>query len=115
MSWVTSLILNLGCGGIRGEELVEEVNGFFEQYHESGSGLVLVDDARLPPLWYGKQPFPCRLAIGAFNHLDLDGLIQHLRTVQWPYPDQVQLIVKDEDDQRFHIIDIYSDTEAIGE
>lgn len=111
MSWISNIILNLGCGGIRGEELIAQVNEFFERYHETGTGLVLVDDTQLPPKWYGKQRLECCLAIGAFNHLDLDGLIRHLRTIEWPYPDDVQLIVKDQEDLRFHVIDIFTECE----
>jgi hypothetical protein len=51
------------------------------------------------------------VAIGAFNHLDLDALVKHLRTIDWPYPGDIQLIVREQEEDRFRIINIFEKTD----
>jgi hypothetical protein len=86
------------------------VNTFFER--EGTRGLVLVDDPQLPNRWYGgNKSFLSSFALGAFDYLDLDGLIRHLRTIEWTFPEKIQLIVTDEDHIRCHIINIFDELE----
>lgn len=57
--------------------------------------------------WYGGSKFlETPLYIGAFNHLDFDGLKDHLRDIEWEQPESVQLIVKGPDSNIFEIIAI---------
>ncbi|HEX6798445.1 MAG TPA: hypothetical protein VF116_12115 [Ktedonobacterales bacterium] len=100
MSWVTNTILHYANGT---PGYLDRVNAFFEgdQY-----GFVSVKDPRLPDGWYGgSKHLECNLAIGAFNHLDLDGLIRHLRKVD-PHDANLQLMVLEQEQYRFRIINI---------
>jgi hypothetical protein len=83
---------------------LETVNEYFGDME----GLVSVHDDRLPHHWYGGgKALEAELAIGAENHLDLNAFIQHLRSMEWAYNDLVQLVVKEDDDDRFRIIDVF--------
>ena len=107
MSVVTNAILHMGVLDQEEEpELLKEVNFFFS---DGRRGFVLVDDPSLPSGWYGgSKMLECSLAIGAFNHLDLNALLAHLREVDWPTDqrDLVQLIVKEQNDDSFRIINV---------
>lgn len=96
MSVVTNTILASFSLGEEGRKLVNE-------FFPDGLGFVWVDDPKLPPGWYGGSKYlECDLAIGAFNHLDLNGLIEHLHSIELP----CQLIVQEQEDFEFRIIDI---------
>lgn len=75
MSVVTSAILHFEGD----DRFLQIVNEFFERRQ---TGFVFVKDSRLPEAWYGGNKYlECDLAIGAFDHLALDGLVKHLRVV----------------------------------
>jgi hypothetical protein len=107
MSVVTNVILHMGY---LDETYLAQVNEFFDKEDRDGrKGFVLVDDPTLPRGWYGgTKMLECTLAIGAFNYLDLDDLVEHLRKIKWPRYTQgnVQLMVKEQDHGRFRIIDV---------
>jgi hypothetical protein len=105
MSWTTNIILHMGLA-TRGERFLPEVNAFLGPLDQRSAGFMLVDDPQLPSHWYG-----CTIVIGTFNSLDLDGLIGHLRTIDWPYPEDVQLIIRDEGETRFRIIRLFEELE----
>jgi len=50
------------------------------------------------------------ICLGAYNFLDLEGLVAFLRTLEWEYPEAVQLIVKTQEELRFRMIDIFPET-----
>src|SRR5689334_10773540 len=104
MSVVTNAILH--CGSY-GDEFLRRVNEFFS----AGAGFVSVTSDRLPYKWYGgTKALECDLAIGAFNHLDLTGLIDHLRKVGGPFADELQLMVKEQEHNRFRMINIIDES-----
>jgi hypothetical protein len=101
MSNVTNAILHYG---MHGPEFLAKVNAFFDNEFDR---FVSVEDEHLPPHWYGgTKSLECDLAIGAFNVLDLDGLIKHLCSLSSLYDEQLRLIVKEQEDERFRIINI---------
>ena len=104
VSDVTNLIFALHIVDVdRGK--MHEVNTYFVD--KGTKPLVSVDDERLPRAWYGGSKFlECGLYLGAFNHLDLDEFIKHVRTISWRLPECVQIIVKEQDDMKFTIIDL---------
>lgn len=107
MSAVTNVILAAAIGDACRPGWLEEVNRFFGP---NVTGFVSGTDAGLPPDWYGgDKRLECFLGIGAFNHLNLDELEEHLHGMQWRYPDSVQLIVREHERQRFRIIDVFPD------
>jgi hypothetical protein len=84
---------------------MDEVNTYFVD--KGTKPLVSVDDERLPRAWYGgSKSLECELYLGAFNHLDLDEFIKHVRTISWRVPECVQIIVKEQEDMKFTIIDL---------
>lgn len=99
MSVVTNIILNIGISENE-EERMKEVNNYFD----NGVSFVSVDDEKLPRGWYGgSKMLECNIYIGAFNHLYFDDFMKHLQSVKWEYPKQLQIIVKGDDDNIFHI------------
>lgn len=100
MSVVTNLILHIGISEDE-EERIKDVNKFFEDKN----GLVSLDDSKIPRGWYGgSKMLECNLYIGAFNYLDLDEFIKHCKNIKWEYPDEIQIIVKEQEDDLFRII-----------
>jgi hypothetical protein len=52
----------------------------------------------------GSKHMEAPLYAGAFNYLPLGELMAFLRTVPWSQPDEVQLIVNEQDDTRWRVI-----------
>lgn len=107
MSVVTNVILSLGPLGLNEEkEFLAEVNKFFG----GTKGLVSVDDDSLPRGWYGgNKMLETSIAIGAFNYLDLDALVQHLQSLFMicQFLSDVQLMIKEQNEDHFRIINIF--------
>jgi hypothetical protein len=98
MSYVTNIILHLP---ICEEEKIEEVNKFFD---EKEKGLVSLDDGKLPHGWYGgSKMLEANLYAGAFNYLSLEELMEYLRKIDWENPEEVQVMVKEQNDEVFRI------------
>ena len=104
MSDVTNIIFALSIVDVdRGK--MDEVNTYFVD--KGIKPLVSVKDERLPRAWYGgSKSLEAELYLGAFNHLDLDEFIKHVRTISWRFPESVQIIVKEQEDMKFTIIDL---------
>ncbi len=103
MSRVTNVVLHYSLESDKdfGSKRIDQVNTFFE---EDYPGFVHVDH---PGAWYGgTKALECNLAIGAFNHLFLEDLIEHLKLIDWEDPSTVQLFVLEEDETRFRLINI---------
>jgi hypothetical protein len=108
VSYVTNVILHIGILDDAKTRL-QEVNHFFE---EGLRPLISVDDPTLPRGWYGgDKMLECKISIGAFNYLYLDGLITHLKTIKWEEPESLQLLVKDGRDDKFRIVDVFGPRE----
>jgi len=108
MSVVTNLILSFSIGE---DEIsrVDEINLF----HNNGRGFKLASaDFEIEinqdsnKAWYGGSKFlGTPLYIGAYNHLDIEGLIEYLKIINWKYPESVQLFLKEEESDKFRIIE----------
>jgi hypothetical protein len=87
------------------EVITKKINEFFD---DTQKGFVNMDDENLPDGWYGgAKMLEAELFIGAFNYLDLPALIEHLKNIDWDGDiEEVQLIVKEQEDDRFRIINI---------
>lgn len=101
MSYVANTILVFSV--IEDEiERLSEVNSFFGE----SKGFVSCDDENLKIGWYGgTKMLETNLCIGVFNYLDLDGLIQHIKNIKWESPQDVQIIIQNQNDDKFSIID----------
>ena len=113
MSLVTNLLLHIGLldsNPVNGA--IVRVNEYFSQ--QGKTGLVGLDDPSLPKAWYGGSKFlEAQLYVGAFNFLDLQGFLSHLRGLDWKEPGVVQVIVMEQEDDIFRIIPIFqADQEA---
>jgi len=107
MSDVTNVILKYPVSAYKnGEERqLKEVNKFFGD----DKGFVSVEDGSLPRGWYGGTKYlEVELAIGAFNYLNLEGLIRHLKNnVKWEDREGIQLIFQGQQDEYMSIENIY--------
>ncbi len=112
MSQVTNLILAFSVGEDEATKRAE-----IELFSNNGRGFQLVSadfegednifKVKNPRRWYAGSKFlETPLFIGAYNNLDLDGLVEHLKILQWEEPENVQVIVKLNADEKFKIIGI---------
>lgn len=106
MSRVTNLILLTGLG-----EDEKYLNETFKKFKVQDDPFKMgwIDDETLPKAWYGGgKLFEAIVFIGAYNYLDLPSLITFLRTeVKWKDPLYVQLLVLEQDDLKFKLIDLF--------
>ena len=101
MSLVTNTILTFSILEYE-KDRINDVNKFFEE-----SGFVSCDDESLPIGWYGgTKMLETNVAIGAFNYLELEEFIEHLRNIKWEEPQNVQIIVKEQNDEKFRLLDL---------
>jgi hypothetical protein len=112
MSRVTSAILYLSTFD---DDRLPAVNAFFQSIRR---GFVSLDDESLPRGWYGGAKYlEANLYAGAFNYLDLDELVSHLPGIAWREPAAVQLVVREQEDFKLRVLDVFPfdtpDPEAI--
>ena len=111
MSWVTNVILHIGFGDT---DKLQRVNEFFER--DEIRGFVSLSDESLPRGWYGGTKYlEAYLSVGAFNHLNLNHLLDYLRSIQWSQPESVQLMIKAQEDYKFRIIELFPNEQALYE
>ena len=107
MSWVANILLHVGLDD---EHQIATVNAFFEARQ---GRFVSLEDPSLPEHWYGgPKSLEVILALGVFNFLDIDELVEHLRTIEWNEPECVQLLVCDQEDHHFSVIDLIPDAQS---
>ena len=112
MSEVTNLIISFSIGEDETSR-INEVNLFFNNGlgfkinsadFEEGSNWLGKENRKR---WYGgTKMLETPLYVGAFNHLDLEGLIEHMKEIEWEEPENVQLIVKLQEADKFEIIEL---------
>lgn len=112
MSEVTNLIISFSVGE---DEIsrIGKVNTFFNNGREFN--IISADFERAKDWlgiekrekWYGgSKMLETPLYVGAFNSLDLEGLLEHMKALDWNEPENVQLIVKDQFSDKFKILGI---------
>jgi len=105
MSVVTNCIIAFSLVENEDKKL-DEINLFFRK--EKYEGFISIDDISLPTGWYGgDKMFEVFLAIGAFNHLDPFGLIQHIKSIEFVLPECVQLMLCRQESDKFRVINIF--------
>jgi len=99
MSHVTDIILStmIEDGAKRDEEHpnVDQLNGYLIENY-GGCFLVKVDDKA-----GGGKAMQCDLFIAAINHLNIPKFLKEFYKINWEAPEYVQLMLKDEHDERF--------------
>ena len=56
-------------------------------------------------LTVGSKAMEANVWIGAFNYLDIVNFIDALNKVKWDYPEEVQLLIKEQEDEKFSQLD----------
>ena len=103
MSIVDNCILSFNI--LEDDERISEVNSFFISDIEKP--FVSVDADFLPIRWYGGNKFlETPLFIAAFNHFREADFVEHLKTINWREPEEVQLIIKRQYEDKFSIVEI---------
>jgi hypothetical protein len=105
MSSVTNVILTIPLYNDKEKlKIVKKINSFFEEE----KGFVLVDNENLPIGWYGgTKMLEAEILIGAFNYLNIEELIKHLRSIDWKDDHTTpQLMFRGQDDNCFTMIDL---------
>ena len=101
MSVVDNCILSFNI--CEDDEKIVEVNSFFNMKNQKP--FVDVDADFLPVGWYGgRKMLETPLFIAAFNYFSEDEFIKHLKTLNWKYPEDVQLIIKRQEEDIFSIV-----------
>jgi hypothetical protein len=112
MSDVTNIILSFSVAEIESSR-INEINTFAN--NGRGFNLVSADfeegrnfmGRENRNRWYGgSKMLETPLFVGAFNNLDINGLVEHLRSLNWEEPENVQLIVQEQHEYKFKIIEI---------
>lgn len=112
MSQVTNVILSMGTNTDQeAKDYIAQVNHFFSSENTPNKqGFAYIND------WQYSQPgwlLEVDLAIGAFNYLNLDALVKHLRTIDWGDKASIQLLVREQNEWQFRIIDVFPDRVSI--
>jgi hypothetical protein len=109
MSSVSQVILTFSASD--NNKVIESAINKFNEIQDNFN-LVSIDDEKLPRKWYGgSKKMGTGIFIGAINHLQRTQLIDHLHKIKWEIPDAVQLIIKEEGNFRFKIIDLFPSNE----
>lgn len=99
-SLVQSTLGNImgGIGGYR--DKMDRVNSFFTERDQP-------ELESIDPIWQGRgKSLECNVYVGAYNRLELDEFVEHLRGIEWSSPEFIQLFVKDQEDMEFRLIRI---------
>ena len=99
MSSVTNLIL--ACSGSENER---DTAIFLNNFPNEGKAfkIVSIDDPSLPKGWYGGTKYmEARLYLGAYNYFNYQAFIAYLQAYPWQYPEDVQLLIKEQYDDVF--------------
>lgn len=107
MSVVTNCILHFSITEDE-EDRISDINKFFDIQGHKQKPFVDIDDKSLPHGWYGgSRMSEAPLYYGAFNYLDVDALIAHIKRIRFEDPENVQLIIQGQEDARFSIINVF--------
>lgn len=102
MSQITNVILNMGTNTQQeAKDYLQQVNNFFK---DKEVGFAYIND------WQAEnslRTLEVDLAVGAFNYLDLEALTEHLHLIDWADKAAIQLLVREQNEIGFRIIDIF--------
>lgn len=105
MSEVTNLILTCSLGE-KEEFVLSQINKF--EINNKPFKMISINDKKLPSAWYGGTKYmECCIFMGAYNYLNLNEFIDHLKSIEWEDPEDVQLIVRNQNEDRFKIVNIF--------
>lgn len=102
MSLVTNCILSFSILDDT-EERMKEVNSFFDC-----KPLVSCDESLCRGWYGGTKMLETPIYIGAFNYLPRYDFLNHISTIDWEYPEDVQLLLQEQDYNCFAVFRIPS-------
>lgn len=101
MSHVTDIILVTaiedGAEAIAGHPSADKVSDYLKQNH---NGHVLLE---VSPVAGGDKAMQCDVFMSAINGLDIPAFVKWFAAIEWEFPEYVQLLLKDENDDRFAV------------
>lgn len=107
MSYVTNVILTCSPLEYEDERIIPEINEWLAAWDNRQ---LLVDSLAADEAAFrydhtmmvaGYKSFERPLYLAAFNGIDVEAFLTALRACPWRYPDEVQCLVCDQDDDRF--------------
>lgn len=101
MSHVTDIVLltAIDDGGHDDEHPnVDRLEDWLKREYSPHVRLVKVDQHAI-----GTKAMQCDVFITAINYLNIEGFVEAFRAIPWGMPDCVQLLIKDEHDERFTV------------
>ncbi|WP_424001472.1 hypothetical protein [Maribacter sp. IgM3_T14_3] len=106
MSVVSNVILSFSVGEDESQRM-KDVNEF--DINGNKINLVSADFQRKEnyeaKAWYGGSKYLEKpLYIGAYNNLNLNAFIDHLKTIIWDEPENVQLIINEQNEDLFKVV-----------
>jgi len=101
MSLVTNCILSFS--NLEEPERIEEVNSFFDC-----KPLISCADESIRGWHGGTKHLETPIYIGAFNYLCNYDFFNHIRSIGWEYPEDLQLMLQEQDDDCFTVFRIPS-------
>jgi len=101
MSNVTNVILHMGILE-DARARIQEVNDL-SSLRDGGTGTFLVN-ANPNDVSGGTKALEATIFLAAFNHLHLGEFMRELKTIAWEHPDELQVIVQEQDDEIFRIL-----------
>lgn len=108
MSRVTEILLHVGRTD---ERHVEDLSFWLRDFAPRSDDRVTGSPGHLLPLtgelggesWGGHKAATAIIWAGVANYLDLNAFVDHVAKVPWNEPDNVQLLLRDEDDPWFRV------------
>jgi hypothetical protein len=85
---------------VRRYKLIEQINQWLNSQGRNHGDLVYMN-----PHAGGERLFEGAIFMGAFNYLDIDGLMRMLKSLEWEDVEQVQLFARTDEDQIFEEVD----------
>lgn len=103
MSQVTNVIFSHSI--LEDDYIMGVVNDFFGDTRMDKPLISCDDNHRVPIGWYGgSKMLEARVYIGAFNYFNIGEFMKHLKLIDWEFPEYVQLIIQEDGDEQFRII-----------
>jgi hypothetical protein len=101
MSYVADIVLltTIDDGGMDDEHPnTDRLEAWLREHYSDHVRLVKVDQHAV-----GTKAMQCDVFITAINYLDTEAFVEVFRTVPWDMPECVQLLIKNEHDDRFTV------------
>jgi hypothetical protein len=108
LSHVTNIVLTFSILE-DGDDRLDDLNRFF-RYSEGGdahpddwyhSPSPLKMTSSIHSCYGGTKALEAPVMLGAYNYLNVEALVRHMRTIPWREPKEVQLFAKGQDDDIF--------------